>query len=411
MLTRRQLLATGLQGLPLVALGSSVPNFLASTAHAAERSSADRVLVVVQLSGGNDGLNTVVPYSDDLYAANRIALRIATDAVHKIDDNLGFHPRMKGFAELLKAGHLSVVQGVGYDHPDRSHFRSMDIWHMAQQDDAHARLGWLGRCLDCTPSLTGSDVPGLHIGGGQLPLALESRETVVASVETVDGFRLRTEGGAVPLSALRSLAEAERAPSASPMLDFLRRSTLAAYVSSEQVRQALEGESSAVRYPENFNLARKLQNVAKLIDAGLSTRIYYVSLDGFDTHANQLQTHAELLGEWSESVSAFVRDLQARGHADRVLVLSFSEFGRRVKENASEGTDHGAAAPVFLAGGRVQGGVLGKQPSLKDLDHDGDLRHHTDFRRLYATILDGWLGCPHERVLSQRFEPLPLLRG
>jgi uncharacterized protein (DUF1501 family) len=193
-------------------------------------------------------------------------------------------------------------------------------------------------------------------------------------------------------------------------LEFLRRSTLSAYASSEQVQQVLKEERAAASYPD-FSLAQKLKHVAQLIDAGLSTRIYYVSLDGFDTHANQAAAHAALVNQLAASVAAFIDDLAARGQLDRVLVFSFSEFGRRVRENASLGTDHGTAAPVFLAGGLVAAGVIGEHPSLSDLDGEGDLKFHTDFRRLYATILDGWLSCPSQAVLGERFEPLPLFKG
>jgi uncharacterized protein (DUF1501 family) len=191
-------------------------------------------------------------------------------------------------------------------------------------------------------------------------------------------------------------------------LSFVQRSTLSAYASSQQVQEALKDERSGTNYP-GFGLARKLQSIAHLIDAGLATRIYYVSLDGFDTHANQGQAHAGLLNELSQSLAAFVEDLAQRGHLDRVLVLTFSEFGRRVKENASQGTDHGAAAPLFAIGGRVKAGPLGEHPSLSELDAEGDLKHHTDFRRVYATILDQWLGCSSREVLGGEFEPVGLL--
>jgi len=410
--SRRRFLQTTLGSTTLLSAGLSVPAFLARSAcAAAEQPSggSGKVLVVVQLSGGNDGLNTVVPYGDDGYGRNRIALRIPTEQVLKIDDHLGFHPQMQGFSKLLQDGRMAVVQGVGYPNPDRSHFRSMDIWHTARPEVDDKRDGWLGRSIDSDAREAGQDVPALHLGPNPLPLALVSQQTAVPSVESLESFRLRTEGGALPLSSLGKLAEAAR-PDAPPLLDFLRRSTISAYASSEQVRQALKEESTAANYPD-FALAQKLKHVAQLIDAGLSTRIYYVSLDGFDTHANQAAAHAALVNQLSASVAAFVDDLAVRGQLDRVLVLSFSEFGRRVHENASQGTDHGTAAPVFLAGGRVATGVVGAHPSLTDLDGEGDLKFHTDFRRLYATILDGWLGCPSQAVLGSPFEPLPLFKA
>ena len=413
--SRRRFLQSTLGSATLLSSGLTVPGFLARSARAAAGSggkSNEKVLVVIQLSGGNDGLNTVIPYADDDYARNRIALRIPTSQVLKLNDHVGLHPRMNAFHELHNQGRLATVQGVGYSNPDRSHFRSMDIWHSAQRENEQPRDGWLGRCLDnsrrdALKAGAGQDVPALHLGANELPLALVSRATPVPSVESLESFRFRTENGAIPLNSLKSLAAADRSAGVT-MLDFLRRSTLNAYASSEQVRDALAGERDVAAYPEQYGLARKLKNIAQLIDAGLATRIYYVSLAGFDTHANQQGTHANLLGELANSTAAFVKDLENRGHLDRVLVMSFSEFGRRVRENASEGTDHGAAAPMFLAGGMVKSGVLRKHPSLTDLD-DGDLKHHTDFREVYATILDRWLGCASESVLGSKFEPLPIL--
>jgi uncharacterized protein (DUF1501 family) len=415
--SRRHFLQATLGSSALVSCGLSVPQFLARSALAAEvqakgtkgRGAKDNVLVVVQLAGGNDGLNTVIPFADDGYARNRFALRVPTEQMLKIDGHVALHPQLKDLRKLIESQRVAIVQGVGYPNPDRSHFRSMDIWNSAQRNVEHPRDGWLGRTLEHGRHQAGFDVPALHLGSEELPLALASRQLAVPSVESMDSFRLRTSDGSVPLSTLKTLAEIRR-PDASPLLDFLCRSTLNAYAASQQVQQALVEGKTATPYPENFGLAKKLKTIAQLIDAGLGTRIYYVSLAGFDTHANQAQSHSNLLRELSESLSAFVADLAARGHLDRVLVLSFSEFGRRVRENASQGTDHGTAAPVFLAGGKVQAGLIGKHPSLSDLDQ-GDLKFHTDFRSVYAAILDGWLGCPSQTVLGQKFSPAGILRA
>ena len=412
--TRRQFLQTALGSSALLSAGLTAPAFLLRAARAAEASAAaqGRVLVVVQLSGGNDGLNTVIPHGDDAYARNRIALRIPANQVLKIDDHLGLHPQMTGFRKLIEDGRLAIAQGVGYANPDRSHFRSMDIWHTARPEVEDVRDGWLGRCLECSSDADAPrarDVSALHLGAGPAPLALASQRVQTPSVESLAGFQLRAEGGALPLESLGQLAEAPRAD-ATPLVEFLRQSTLSAYASSQQLQEVLKREAAAAKYPE-FGLAGKLKQIAQLIDAGLGTRIYYVSLDGFDTHSNQPAGHAALLGELSASMAAFVDDLAARGQLDRVLVMCFSEFGRRVRENASLGTDHGTAAPVFLAGGRVRPGMLGAHPSLTDLDGEGDLKFHTDFRRLYATLLDQWLACPSEQVLGGSFAPLDLLRA
>lgn len=411
---RRRFLQSSLGASALVSLGWDAPSFLVKAARAAETSAkpSDNVLVVVQLSGGNDGLNTVVPYADEAYAANRVALRVGNDQVRKIDANLGFHPSLEGYSQALEAGRLAIVQGVGYPNPDRSHFRSMDIWHSARAETVDVSDGWLGRAIDQVGNAAGQDVPALHLGASELPVALISRGTPVPSIESLESFRLRDDAGALPLSSLRPLADSARPaaapPGANDLLDFLRKSTLNAYASSEQVRQALAESPSAAKYPES-GLAKKLRNIAQLIDAGLSTSIYYISLDGFDTHANQAEAHAALLTELAAASQAFLDDLQARGHLDRVLMLTFSEFGRRVHENASQGTDHGTSAPVFLAGGRVKSGPHGAHPSLTDLDGEGDMKFHTDFRRVYATILDLWLRCSSETVLAGKYEPLDFL--
>ena len=410
--SRRRFLQSTVGTSAFVSSGLAVPTFLARTANAIAGDRAprgDNVLVVVQLSGGNDGLNTVIPYGDAAYNRNRIALRITRGQVLKIDDYVGLHPRMEGLSELLEEGRLAIVQGIGYPNPNRSHFESMDIWHTAARGDDRAPTGWLGRYLDRAVGDAARDVPALYLGDNELPLALAARDTPVPSFQSLESFRLRTAGGAVPAKALRTLAAVPRGHAPS-LTDFVQKSMLNALDASGKVQEAVRADSSSVSYP-SFDLARKLQNVARLIDAGLKTRIYYVSLGGFDTHANQLQAHAGLLSELSQSVKAFCDDLSQRGQLDRVLVMSFSEFGRRVKENASAGTDHGAAAPLFLAGGKVRRGLIGAHPSLTNLDRGGDLKFHTDFRQVYATILDRWLGASSEAVLGKKYRAVDVVKG
>ncbi len=411
--SRRRFLQTSVGASSLVALGLDVPGFLARTAQAANarrngnRSANENVLVVIQLTGGNDGLNTVIPYADPLYAKNRILLRIAEQDVIKIDDHVGLHPSLAGFGELLEDDQLAVVQGVGYPNPDRSHFRSMDIWHSAAPADLSPRTGWLGRMLDAKESNTLRDAAAIHLGANELPLALVARETAVPSIDSLDAFRLRTSGGALSTDALRELAQLPTAGNSS-LAQFIQRSTLSALDSSQRVQASLGEKESPTKYPA-FGLAEKLELVAQLIDAGMETSIYYVELTGFDTHASQRDAHAALLKELGDSTAAFVNDLKARGQQDRVLVMSFSEFGRRVRENASAGTDHGAAAPMFLAGAPVQAGAIGAHPSLSDLQA-GDLKFHTDFRNVYAGVLDGWLGCDSKQILGASFDATPILR-
>jgi uncharacterized protein (DUF1501 family) len=410
---RRDFLRSSLAASTLVSMGAAtVPGFLNSSARAASASrSNDRVLVVVQLVGGNDGLNTVVPHRIDGYAKGRRALRLPSGQIHKLTDDIGLHPSMGAMAGLVESGHAAIVQGVGYPNPDRSHFRSMEIWETAKLEYGALETGWLGRALDARFDAAGSDLPGLHIGGRSLPLALKSKQTEVPSLTTLEQYRLQIGGDVAAKrevrDALERVARLDR-PASDPLLGFVRRSTLAAYDSSKKLEGLNKGDAKS-NYP-NYGLAHRLELIAQIIKAGFGTRIYYTSLDGFDTHANQLGAHAALLNELSDSIAAFHKDLSGAGHADRVAVLTFSEFGRRVAENASAGTDHGAAAPVFVVGPVAKAGLIGAHPKFDDLD-DGDLKHHTDFRRVYASLLETWLGCPAAPVVGNGFSPLDLFAG
>jgi uncharacterized protein (DUF1501 family) len=410
---RRGFLKSSLAASTLVSMGSStVPGFLARSARAADVKSNDRILVVVQLLGGNDGLNTVVPYGVDAYARARRVLRLPSNQVHKIDKEIGLHPAMGRMAKLLEDGRMAVVQGVGYPNPDRSHFRSMEIWETARLESGALETGWLGRVIDDRPRTAGSDSPALHVGNRVLPLALRAKRTEVPSLESLEQYRLQVAGGAGDRRALRNaldqVARLDRAAD-DPLLGFMRRSTLAAYDSSKRLEQVVLPSAGKSKYPA-YGLARRLELIAQIVKAGFGTRIFYTSLDGFDTHANQLGTHAALLNELSDSISAFHGDLASAGQADRVALLTFSEFGRRVAENASSGTDHGAAAPLFVVGPVLKAGPIGAHPSFDDLD-DGDLKHHTDFRRVYAALLESWLGCPSAPVVGPGFPAVDLLRN
>jgi uncharacterized protein (DUF1501 family) len=320
---------------------------------------------------------------------------------------------LSAFGKILERNRLSVIQGVGYPNPDRSHFRSMEIWETARTGNKPEDLatGWVGRALEALPSTAGGDVAGIHVGGRAQPLALKAVKLEVPSLEKLEDFRLKLAEAAADRRAQRQalddVARIDRG-NGDALLGFIRRSTLAAYESSQRLEQLGEGAKAAVTYP-NQGLARRLELIAKIIKAGYKTRIYYTALDGFDTHANQIGTHAALLTELADSVSAFEADLTAAGHGDRVSILCFSEFGRRVEENASAGTDHGAAAPVFVLGPVKQKGLVGAHPSMdpKDLD-DGDLKFHTDFRRVYADVLEGWLGVPAAPIVGTEYRPIGL---
>ncbi len=410
--TRRDFLRLGLGSSALLASTPSVPLFLArSAALAGPADARGRVLVVLQLDGGNDGLNTVVPHADDEYRKRRPRLRLGKDRLHKIDDRVGLHPALGGFARLLESRQLAVVQGVGYPNPNRSHFESMDVWHTARTGAPPDTPGWLARGLDARPAAPGGDVAALHVGGARLPQSLCGGRAHVPSLSSLEQFRRRLglpeAGGAREQRAALDEIGRRRRGEPGSLLEFVERSAALTYASSARLEKVARG-GAAAGYPEFYGLARRLRLVAQLIKAGLSTSIYYTQLDGFDTHSNQAGAHDGLLREVGDSLKAFLDDLTKSGDAGRVVVLVFSEFGRRVAENASAGTDHGTAAPVFLLGPPVKAGLHGPYPDLHDLD-DGDPKHALDFRRVYATLLDRWLACPSDKVLGEKFEHLPVL--
>jgi len=403
MFTRRQFLTRTLRSSSLVALGSAVPSFVARTAQAAAPGK-DNILVVLEMTGGNDGLNTVIPYADDLYHKARPTLRQTRDVVVRLDDHVGLHSGMSGLRPLWEQGQLAVVQGVGYPNPDRSHFEAMDIWQSADTQRL-VKTGWLGRSALAFKG--GAGVPLLHVGRVRLPLALAGApDGGAVSVNDRNSFRLDLSGDQPGQQARRRLLEELAAPTAKAeddLASFVRRRQVQTLTAVETLRELLEERDARTRGEDG--LARKLQLVAGLVARGFGTRIFYVSLDGFDTHASQGPAHKKLLTELADSVAGFFRTLKETGHDRRVRLLTFSEFGRRVAENGSQGTDHGAASCLFVAGPSVRGGVVGRHPSLKDLDV-GDLKFHTDFRRIYATLLDGWLGCDSKTVLGARWDPV-----
>jgi uncharacterized protein (DUF1501 family) len=407
MSTRRSFLRSALGSSAVISLGATVPD-LFHQAIAAATTAKETILVVVQLSGGNDGLNTVIPFNDPIYQKNRPTLAIPAADVLSIEDGLGFHPAARGLADLLEENQLAIVRGIGYPNPNHSHFESMDIWHTCQRKrKGNPRTtGWLGRYLDATSSTAGGDPAALHLGAQKQPLALAADTTRVPSISSLERFRLQDAGDGDVRKVASNLLRPKRSNS-DPLLSFIQTSTTAALDASRRVEEARRDYQTPVEYPDH-DLATKLRTVAQLIDAGLKTRVYYLQLDGFDTHSQQAAAHAVLLNRLGGAVAAFIKDVEHHGHGDRVLVMAFSEFGRRVKENASHGTDHGAAAPLFLAGNKVQAGLHGRPVSLTDLQ-DGDLKFHTDFRQTYATVLENWLGVPSQTVLGGEYQPLDIL--
>lgn len=402
---RRRFLQTSGSGALAIGVGAAMPSCLLDAAESAT-TDEEHILVVIQLSGGNDGLNTVVPYADDAYRAARPRLAVPKSDVLTVDEKLGFHPSLRGMKDLLDDGQLAVVQGVGYQNPNRSHFESMDIWHTCVRKDQPRTNGWLGRSLEQLPSVDGGDVPALHLGDQQQPFALASETVRVPTVKELKEFQLRGSDPQALRQLLGGLPGSDDSGDPDSLLGFLRSSTKGAISASRRVTEAAEGYQTEVSYPQS-RLAEKLRVVAQLIDAGMKTRVYYLQLDGFDTHAQQGEAHAILLREWSDAVSAFVKDMKAHDHDGRVCVMTFSEFGRRVAENASEGTDHGAAGPMFLCGGGLNSGLIGKAPSLTDLEQ-GDLKHKIDFRSVYASVLEDWLGTAADPILGGHYESVPI---
>jgi uncharacterized protein (DUF1501 family) len=440
--TRREFLRTTVLG---SALSWTVPAFLANTFAALHADAADSatqistgkdatILVVLQMAGGNDGLNTVVPYSNDFYHQARPKIGLSADTILKVNDNIGFHGALGGFKNLYDSGNLAVVQGVGYPNPNRSHFRSTEIWQTASDSDRIEKYGWLGRYFD--NACSGADpTVGVTIGN-QLPEAFFAKSPKGICFNNPQNYRFMANGDATEES-YKKLNELEMSsplpdggpsmtpeensggsiamlPAGMPMtggraVDFIERTALDAQVSSDEVRNIAARVQNKATYP-NSPLANSLKLVAKLIGGGLPTRIYYVSQGGYDTHTNQLGSQQRLLQDLGDSTKAFVEDMKAQGNMQRVLVMTFSEFGRRVSENANGGTDHGAAAPIFIVGNKVKAGLLGQYPSLAPQDlFEGDIKYNVDFRSVYAGILENWLKTKSAPILGKQFAPLQIV--
>lgn len=383
-LSRRSFLVGGLA---ITALTSLAPRAVARRARR-----DDPVLVVVQLTGGNDGLNTVVPFRQDAYYRLRPSISVAPSSVHPLDDETALHGELGDLAELYRAGELTIVQGVGYPEPDRSHFRSMQVWHTADPRTSYGagaerpESGWLGR-IATQLAADGVDMPALHLGTGDLPLALKTRTGFTPTVRDASGFQL-----AAPLpgfSAARARMLAAAGPNEAATLATLRSAAASTYDAAARM-EALVRTNGPSAYP-NHPLAQRLALCAQLVAGGFGTRVFGLELGGFDTHARQGPSHAALLRELGESLAAFQRDLHAKGVAKHVVTLVFSEFGRRVDENASKGTDHGAAGPVLVMGAGLRGGLHGPRPNLEPLADGGDLAYGVDFRSIYASVEADWL--------------------
>ena len=393
---RRRFLSIG-------ALTATIPGFLAKTGAllADDRSlgNRDRVLVVVQLAGGNDGLNTLIPFRDDAYYKARPKLAVAKGKSLQIADDLALHPEAGDLRRLYDAGHLGIVTNVGYPNPNRSHFRATEIWETGVPDK-DTLTGWVGRYFDAECRGVPSPMLGLQLGEKPAMTFAHPKGRAV----TLTNPRL-FEWDAGAAKAMEKLNAVR--PTANPELDFLQRTGNDTLTLSRRIQEALKDTKTVAEYAP-FNFSQSLKVVAQMIAADVPTRVYYVTLGGFDTHTSQDRRHAGLLQELSMGLASFVQDLKALGHLDRTLVMTFSEFGRRVAENEQQGTDHGTAGIMFLAGGGVKAGVHGSRPDLSDLD-DGDLKFETDFRSVYATVLKDWFGADAKKVIGADFTPVPMI--
>ncbi|MSR45471.1 MAG: DUF1501 domain-containing protein [Planctomycetes bacterium] len=410
-------MATTRRGFLVQALGAAatlplLPRFaFARAALAAAR--PDRIVVLLDLAGGNDGLNTVVPHSDPLYLAARPTLRIEAAGLLPLADGLGLRSELAPLHRRFEAGELAIVQGVGYPNPDLSHFKSTDIWHSASLTPTEYSPGWIARVAD-RPEFAGSGrLPLIMCGGGPVPRAIVGSRGPAPQVDRIDQLRPAAgpeAGAAARVAEQKAIAEAisTSGGSGGAALAFLRDAARATQRQAVQIEQAASKGRASGDYPA-APLGGALRLAAQLIGGGLDGSAYYVRQDGYDTHAFQRDQHALLLRDLGQALGAFWDDVVAAGAADRVVVLAWSEFGRRVAENGSKGTDHGAAAPLFVLGKGVRGGLHGAAPRLDALI-DKNLVHTTDFRRVYAALLDDWLEVDSTELLGERFEPVPVIR-
>ena len=423
-LTRRAFLRTSLLG---AALSWTIPVFLERTFITLNAQAADSsiqtitgkdhpILVVLQLAGGNDGLNTIIPFEDDLYFRARPTLGIPKGQVVALDNFVGLNPSLAPLKGLYDNGNLAIIQGVGYPNPNRSHFRSTEIWQTASDPQQTLTKGWIGRYFD--NCCNGADPTVGVVLGEQLPQAFSAANPTGVAIgrpgnlgfdreNDPDEARLFSElNGMEPGSMSGDSIGTLSGPNKSGMsaLEYLQRTALDAQVSTDKIKQVLRGTKNEAAYPKN-QLGSSLSLISRLIAGGLPTRVYYASQGGYDTHAGQINTHKRLLNDLATSLAAFCDDLKAKGIFDRVIVMTFSEFGRRVHENANGGTDHGTAAPMFVCGGGVKPGLYGKQPTLGSLDA-GDLMYNVDFRSVYSTILSHWMKAPAAQILGRDFPKL-----
>lgn len=366
---------------------------------------ADRVLLVINLQGGNDGLNTVVPHGTPEYYSYRPTLGVAPNDVLRIDERVGLNPALAALKAMYDKGQVAIVQGAGYPNPDHSHFRSTEIWQTAVPDK-YATTGWLGRYLDAA-NLPGNNLFNAVAVSPVLPEALIAERVDVPAIDALRGYGLTSDRNKGERGAFAAFASDTRAPFSSPYLPMVAMIEDHAERGAAELPKLVAGYTTSATYPAT-PLGRSLALAAQIIGSRLGTRVLYVQHGSFDTHVSQKATQDRLLKELSEAVAAFYVDLAAHGNDKRTLTMTFSEFGRRVAENANRGTDHGEAAPMFMIGGGLRGGLYGEHPSLANLDN-GDVTYTVDFRSVYATVIEKWFGRPTSGVIAGSFPTVPLL--
>ncbi len=393
-------------GLTVVANGEHIfARALAETPLPGLPGSQNRCLVLINLFGGNDGLNCVVPHGDPQYYQLRPSLAVAPNDVLAIDPHVGLNPGMKSFKAMYDKGAVAIVQGVGYPNPDHSHFRSTEIWQTAAPD-RYEHTGWLGRYFD------EAGLPAQNLFNGVavsqvLPEALFSNRTDIPAIPAVGQYSMIVDRDAQTRKAFTQGAQGQQMPFDSPYLAHVMEIEDHAQRSSEELPQLIAGYKTQASYPSTA-LGRSLALAAQIVGSNLGTKVIYVQHGSFDTHVSQKATQDLLLAQFSDAIAAFYQDLSAHGNDRRVLTLTFSEFGRRIEENGSRGTDHGEASPLFMIGGGVKGGLYGSLPNLAQTSM-GNVRYTIDFRSVYATVLERWLGRPSAGVLSGTFEKIPVL--
>lgn len=405
-MSRRDVLKKG----TMIAVGLAAPAWLSAIAKSdvirtaqGKNIDPDGILVVCQLSGGNDGLNTVIPYTDPRYYTLRPTLGIPADKVLRISDKMGLHPALTGLEALYKEGKVAVVNGCGYPRPNRSHFKSMEIWQSASPETA-LPYGWIGRHLDLM-SEKGALNPVYALGlSTDKPRALQADDVSIPCFASLADIQSMV--GDPDVEKMLREIQGSAASGGEGVVQAANKSALDAMAT---LRDKLKTFSPKQTYPDGA-FGAGFKQISQLIATSPATRVLYFSAGGFDTHAKQAESHQNLMKGFGDSLLAFMREMEAIGKADKVVVLVFSEFGRRSYENASMGTDHGAAAPMFVVGKPVKGGFYGPIPDLQNLN-DGDVQFAVDFRQVYATALDSWMGGDSQKVLAGKFEHLPLIRA